>query len=55
MYKEITDLTFLVDITIVFLIRLLCLDNGFVTVKYLDNGYRKEKNDQQERYHLAIF
>jgi hypothetical protein len=54
MYDEFTDLTFLGNITIALLIRLLRLDNGFMVMQDLYYGYRKENNDQQERYRLAI-
>lgn len=54
MDEEITNLTFLCNKAVVFFIRLLGFNNRFVTVQDLYNRYRKEKNDQQKRYCLAV-
>jgi hypothetical protein len=54
MYDEFTNLTFFGNIAVAFLIRLLSFNNGFMVMQDLYYGYRKENNDQQERYRLAI-
>ena len=54
MYEKITDLTFFGNKAVVFFIGLLGFDNRFMAMQNLYNRYRKEKNDQQERYRLTV-